>query len=232
MTDTQAPVQWTTVTEYQDIRYEHSGDGIAKITINRPHVRNAFRPQTLVDIPDALVQARDVSAGAIILTGEAPDAFCSGADQNVRGNTGYLTEPGQAGGVGRFHVTDLQIQIRRLPKPVVAMDLVRTVVPLEDLETETVAWCREMLALSPFGLRLMKASFMAAEDGLSGIQQLAHDANLLFYATEEAKEGREAYKQKRRPEFERFPRRPAPDLSSGKTTNTNERSPAKGWSHV
>jgi naphthoate synthase len=277
-----ATTTWTSVTDYEDIRYEHDGAGIAKITINRPHVHNAFRPQTLMEISDALMDAReDGSIGAIILTGEGDRAFCSGGDQNVRGDTGYLTEPGKAGSVGRFHVTDLQVQIRRLPKPVVAMvagyaiggghilhlvcdltiaadnarfgqvgpkvgsfdggfgagllaqlvgvkkakeiwflcrqydaqqalamDLVNTVVPLADLETETVAWCREMLALSPFALRLMKASFNAAEDGLSGIQQLAHDANLLFYSTEEAKEGREAYKAKRRPEFERFPRRP------------------------
>ncbi|GCE41220.1 1,4-dihydroxy-2-naphthoyl-CoA synthase [Rhodococcus sp. USK10] len=275
-------VSWTAVGEFEDIRYEHSGDGIAKITICRPEVRNAFRPQTLMEISEALVDAReDSSVGVIVLTGEGPDAFCSGGDQRVRGDTGYLTEPGKAGGVGRFHVTDLQIQIRRLPKPVVAMvagyaiggghilhlvcdlsiaadnarfgqvgpkvgsfdggygagllaelvgvkkakeiwflcrqydaqqaremGLVNTVVPLADLERETVQWCREMLQLSPFALRLMKASFNAAEDGMAGIQQLAHDANLLFYSTEEAKEGREAYKAKRRPEFEKFPRRP------------------------
>ncbi|MGW5145833.1 1,4-dihydroxy-2-naphthoyl-CoA synthase [Rhodococcus koreensis] len=275
-------VSWTTVGEFEDIRYEHSGDGIAKITICRPEVRNAFRPQTLMEISEALVDAReDSSVGVIVLTGEGPDAFCSGGDQRVRGDTGYLTEPGKAGGVGRFHVTDLQIQIRRLPKPVIAMvagyaiggghilhlvcdlsiaadnarfgqvgpkvgsfdggygagllaelvgvkkakeiwflcrqydaqqaremGLVNTVVPLADLERETVQWCREMLQLSPFALRLMKASFNAAEDGMAGIQQLAHDANLLFYSTEEAKEGREAYKAKRRPEFEKFPRRP------------------------
>ena len=268
--------------DYDDIRYESSGDGIAKITINRPEVRNAFRPQTLMEISQALVDAReDGSIGTIILTGEGPEAFCSGGDQNVRGDTGYLTEPGRQGSVGRFHVTDLQVQIRRLPKPVVAMvagyavgggqvlhlvcdltiaadnarfgqvgpkvgsfdggfgaglladlvgfkkakeiwflcrqydaqqalamGLVNTVVPLAELEEQTVAWCHEMLALSPFALRLMKASFHAAEDGLSGIQQLAHDANLLFYATDEAKEGREAYRAKRRPEFDRFPRRP------------------------
>ena len=273
---------WTPVEEYEDIRYEHSGDGIAKITICRPEVRNAFRPQTLMEISDALVDAReDSSIGVIVLTGEGPDAFCSGGDQRVRGDTGYLTEPGKAGGVGRFHVTDLQIQIRRLPKPVVAMvagyaiggghilhlvcdltiaadnarfgqvgpkvgsfdggygagllaelvgvkkakeiwflcrqydarqalemGLVNTVVPLADLERETVQWCREMLELSPFALRLMKASFNAAEDGMAGIQQLAHDANLLFYSTEEAREGREAFKAKRRPEFDKFPRRP------------------------
>jgi len=276
------PVTWRQVNEYTDIRYEHSGDGIAKITICRPEVRNAFRPQTLIEMSDALLDAReDSSIGVIVLTGQGPDAFCSGGDQRVRGDTGYLTEPGKPDAVGRFHVTDLQIQIRRLPKPVVAMvagyaiggghvlhlvcdltiaadnarfgqvgpkvgsfdggygagllaelvgvkkakeiwflcrqysalearemGLVNTVVPLADLETETVGWCREMLRMSPFALRLMKASFNAAEDGLAGIQQLAHDANLLFYATEEAKEGREAYKQKRRPEFERFPRRP------------------------
>ncbi len=275
-------VTWTPVGAFEDIRYEHSGDGIAKITICRPEVRNAFRPQTLMEISDALVDAReDSSIGAIVLTGEGPDAFCSVGDQRVRGDTGYLTEPGKAGGVGRFHVTDLQIQIRRLPKPVVAMvagyaiggghilhlvcdltiaadnarfgqvgpkvgsfdggygagllaelvgvkkakeiwflcrqydaqqalgmGLVNTVVPLADLERETVQWCREMLELSPFALRLMKASFNAAEDGMAGIQQLAHDANLLFYSTDEAKEGREAYKAKRRPEFEKFPRRP------------------------
>ncbi|MDH6679199.1 naphthoate synthase [Rhodococcus sp. LBL1] len=275
-------VEWNLIGEWEDIRYEHSGDGIAKITICRPEVRNAFRPQTLIEISEALVDAReDQSVGVIVLTGEGPDAFCSGGDQRVRGDTGYLTEPGKAGGVGRFHVTDLQVQIRRLPKPVVAMvagyaiggghilhlvcdltiaadnarfgqvgpkvgsfdggygaallaelvgvkkakeiwflcrqydaqqalemGLINTVVPLDDLEKETVQWCREMLQLSPFALRLMKASFNAAEDGMAGIQQLAHDANLLFYATDEAKEGREAYKAKRRPEFEKFPRRP------------------------
>lgn len=282
MTNDTNQVEWSPVGDYEDIKYELSGDGIAKVTICRPEVRNAFRPQTLMEISDALIEAReDPSVGVIVLTGEGPDAFCSGGDQRVRGDTGYLTEPGKAGGVGRFHVTDLQVQIRRLPKPVVAMvagyaiggghilhlvcdlsiaadnarfgqvgpkvgsfdggfgagllaelvgvkkakeiwflcrqydareakemGLVNTVVPLADLEAETVQWCREMLQMSPFALRLMKASFNAAEDGLSGIQQLAHDANLLFYSTDEAKEGREAYKEKRRPEFEKFPRRP------------------------
>src|SRR4051794_20623797 len=276
------PIAWTPGGgEYTDIRYELSDDGIAKITIDRPEVRNAFRPQTIIEISDALNRAReDTSVGVIVLTGEGELAFCSGGDQNVRGDTGYLTEPGREGAVGRFHVTDLHIQIRRLPKPVVAMiagyaiggghvlhlvcdlsiaadnarfgqvgprvgsfdggfgasvlaglvgmkkakeiwflcrqydaqqaqdmGLVNTVVPLEALERETVQWCREMLQLSPFALRLMKASFHAAEDGYAGLQQLAHDANLLFYANEEAREGREAYKAKRRPEFERFPRR-------------------------
>lgn len=273
---------WQAVGDYEDISYEHDGEGLAKITICRPEVRNAFRPQTLVEISDALVHAReDPSIGAIVLTGQGSAAFCAGGDQRVRGDTGYLTEPGNSSAVGRFHVTDLQVQIRRLPKPVVAMvagyaiggghvlhlvcdltiaadnatfgqvgpkvgsfdggfgaglladlvgfkkakeiwflcrqygaeqaremHLVNAVVPLADLEQETVSWCREMLALSPFALRMMKASFHAAEDGHAGVQQLAHDANLLFYATDEAKEGREAYKEKRKPEFENFPRRP------------------------
>jgi naphthoate synthase len=275
-------VDWTSAGEYADIRYELSGDGIAKITIDRPEVRNAFRPQTIVEISDALTRAReDTSVGVIVLTGEGPLAFCSGGDQNVRGDTGYLSEPGKPGAVGRFHVTDLHVQIRRLPKPVVAMiagyaiggghvlhlvcdlsiaadnarfgqvgprvgsfdggfgasllaslvgpkkakemwflcrrydarqalemGLVNTVVPLDALEEETVAWCREMLAMSPFALRLVKASFNAGEDGFSGIQQLAHDTNLLFYENSEAQEGRDAYREKRAPDFSRFPKRP------------------------
>jgi naphthoate synthase len=275
-------VDWTSAGEYADIRYELSGDGIAKITIDRPEVRNAFRPQTIVEISDALTRAReDTSVGVIVLTGEGPLAFCSGGDQNVRGDTGYLSEPGKPGAVGRFHVTDLHVQIRRLPKPVVAMiagyaiggghvlhlvcdlsiaadnarfgqvgprvgsfdggfgasllaslvgpkkakemwflcrrydarqalemGLVNTVVPLDALEDETVAWCREMLAMSPFALRLVKASFNAGEDGFSGIQQLAHDTNLLFYENSEAQEGRDAYREKRAPDFSRFPKRP------------------------
>jgi naphthoate synthase len=272
-------VNWTPLGEYSDIRYEHDGEGIAKITINRPEVRNAFRPQTIVEISDAFEQAReDTEVGVIVLTGEGPLAFCSGGDQRVRGDTGYMPEGAK---VGRFHVTDLHVQIRRLPKPVVAMvagyavggghvlhlvcdltiaadnarfgqtgprvgsfdggfgasllartvgvkkakeiwflcrqydaqqalemGLVNTVVPVDQLEAETVKWCREMLQLSPFALRLLKASFHADEDGLSGIQQLAHDANLLFYASAEAQEGREAYKSKRKPDFSQFPRRP------------------------
>jgi naphthoate synthase len=274
------PVTWTPGDgEYEDIRYELSGDGIAKITIDRPEVRNAFRPQTVVELSGAFERAReDASVGAIVLTGEGPLAFCSGGDQRVRGDTGYMTAPGT---VGRFHVTDLHVQIRRLPKPVVAMvagyavggghvlhlvcdltiaadnavfgqtgprvgswdggfgasllrdlvgtkrakefwllcrqydtqqaldmGLVNAVVPLDRLEDETVAWCREMLALSPFALRLVKASFHAHEDGYAGVQQLAHDTNLLFYASDEAREGREAYKEKRQPDFSKFPRRP------------------------
>lgn len=275
-------VDWTSEGDYSDIRYELSGDGIAKITIDRPEVRNAFRPQTVIELSDAFERAReDTSVGVIVLTGEGPLAFCSGGDQRVRGDSGYETEPGQTGAVGRFHVTDLHVQIRRLPKPVVAMvagyavggghvlhvvcdltiaaenarfgqtgprvgsfdggfgasvlaaqvgqkkakeiwflcrqydapealamGLVNAVVPLERLEEETVAWCREMLARSPFALRLLKASFNASEDGLSGIQQLAHDTNLLFYGSEEAKEGRDAYREKRAPDFSRFPKRP------------------------
>jgi naphthoate synthase len=272
-------VQWQAAGEYDDIRYELSGDGIAKITIDRPEVRNAFRPQTVIEISDALERAReDASVGVIILTGEGPLAFCSGGDQRVRGDTGYMPE---GASVGRFHVTDLHVQMRRLPKPIVAMvagyavggghilhlvcdltiaadnarfgqtgprvgswdggygasllrdlvgpkrakefwflcrqydarqalemGLVNAVVPLDRLEEETVAWCREMLALSPFALRLAKASFNAHEDGYAGIQQLAHDANLLFYGSEEAQEGRDAYREKRAPDFSRFPRRP------------------------
>lgn len=279
---TSAPaVEWTTVRRYDDVDYSRTDDGIAKITICRPKVHNAFRPQTLIEISEALTHAReDPSIGVIVLTGQGDKAFCSGGDQRVRGDTGYLTDPDSPDAVGRFHVTDLQVQIRRLPKPVVAMvagyaiggghvlqivcdltiaadnarlgqvgprvgsfdggfgaglladmvgtrkakeiwflcrqytaqqalemGLVNTVVPLADLERETVQWCREMLELSPMALRLMKASFHAAEDGLAGIQQLAHDTNLLFYASEEAQEGREAFKAKRRPEFDRFPRR-------------------------
>ena len=275
-------ISWTSAGTYNDIRYETgAGDaeGIAKITINRPEVHNAFRPETLIEISDALTHAReDTSIGVIVLTGEGPDAFCSGGDQRVRGDSGYV-----AGGasVGRFHVTDLHVQIRRLPKPVVAMvagyaiggghvlhvvcdltiaadnarfgqtgprvgsfdggfgaslrasqvgqkkakeiwflcrqysaeqalemGLVNTVVPLDALEEETVSWCREMLRLSPFALRLLKASFNASEDGLAGIQQLAHDANLLFYMSEEAQEGRDAYRQRREPDFSKYPRRP------------------------
>src|SRR3989440_16995 len=276
-------VTWTAAGEYSDIRYETSSDGIAKITIDRPEVRNAFRPQTLIEISDALTSARDdLDVGVIILTGEGPDAFCAGGDQRVRGDAGYMAEDEAARrGVGRFHVTDLHVQMRRTPKPIVAMiagyavggghvlhvvcdlsiaadnarfgqtgpkvgsfdggygaallarqigakrarevwflcrqydaaaalqwGLVNAVVPLERLEEETVAWCREMLALSPFALRLLKASFNAAEDGFAGLQQLAHDTNLLFYGSEEAQEGRDAYVQKRAPDFSKFPRRP------------------------
>ncbi len=270
---------------FSDIRYEKSSapvSGIAKITIARPEVRNAFRPRTIIELSRAFEHAReDPEVGVIVLTGEGHEAFCAGGDQRVRGDSGYLDEHGgQLASVGRFHVTDLHVQMRRLPKPVVAMvagyaiggghvlhlvcdltiaadnarfgqvgprvgsfdggfgasvlaslvgpkkakeiwflcrqysaeealrmGLVNTVVPLEELEQETVAWCREMLALSPFALRLLKASFNASEDGFSGIQQLAHDTNLLFYGSEEAQEGRDAFREKRTPDFSRFPRR-------------------------
>src|SRR5204863_1581891 len=275
-------LDWQPAGEYTDIRYEIA-EGIAKITIDRPEVRNAFRPQTVIELSDALTRAReDLDVGVIVLTGEGPLAFCSGGDQRIRGDSGYMHEDDAARrGVGRFHVTDLHVQIRRTPKPVVAMvagfavggghvlhvvcdltiaadnarfgqtgprvgswdggfgasvlarqigqkrakevwmlcrqydagqalqmGLVNAVVPLEQLEEETVQWCREMLALSPFALRLVKASFHAHEDGYAGVQQLAHDANLLFYASDEAREGREAYKAKRAPDFSKFPRRP------------------------
>ncbi len=278
---------WTpTAEDFSDIRYEKSAEpdsGIARITIARPEVRNAFRPRTVVEMSRALEDAReDPTIGVIVLTGEGEQAFCSGGDQRVRGDTGYIGEEDAAGraGVGRFHVTDLHVQMRRLPKPIVAsvagyaiggghvlhlvcdltiaadnarfgqvgprvgsfdggfgagllsslvgpkkakeiwflcrqysaaealeMGLVNTVVPLAELEQVTVSWCKEMLALSPFALRMLKASFNAAEDGLAGIQQLAHDANLLFYESAEAQEGRDAYREKRRPDFSRFPKR-------------------------
>lgn len=279
-TDTTAGTDavWRESGDYADIRYETTADGIAKITISRPEVHNAFRPQTLIEISHALTVAReDESIGVIVLTGLGDKAFCSGGDQRVRGDSGYELD---SGATGRFHVTDLHVQMRRCPKPIVAMvagyaiggghvlhlvcdltiaadnavfgqvgprigsfdggfgasllsglvgpkkakevwflcrrydarqaeamGLVNTVVPLAELEQETVRWCREMLALSPFALRLTKASFHAAEDGYAGIQQLAHDANLLFYGSAEAQEGRDAFKEKREPDFGKFPRR-------------------------
>ncbi|MDQ4132123.1 MAG: 1,4-dihydroxy-2-naphthoyl-CoA synthase [Actinomycetota bacterium] len=268
---------WKPQGEYGDIRYE-TAEGIAKITICRPEVRNAFRPQTLFELSDAFNRARDdYEIGVIILTGEGPLAFCSGGDQKVRGDDGYK----DAEGIGRLNVLDLQIQIRRMPKPVIAMvagyaiggghvlhlvcdltvaadnarfgqtgprvgsfdggygagllartvgqkkareiwylceqydaqealamGLVNKVVPLADLETETVRWCRRILTHSPLALRMLKAGFNADTDGLAGIQQLAGDATLLYYMSEEAQEGRDAYVQKREPDFSRFPRRP------------------------
>ncbi len=268
--------------EWTDIRYEVC-EGIAKITINRPEVRNAFRPQTLFELRDAFELARDdVRIGVILFTGEGPDAFCSGGDQRIRGNDGYIGDDAIAQqGVGRLNVLDLQIQIRRCPKPVVAlvagyaiggghvlhvvcdltiaadnarfgqtgpkvgsfdggygsgllarsvgqkkareiwflcrqydaqqaldMGLVNTVVPLEELEATGVEWANEMLGYSPLALRMLKASLNAADDGLAGIQQLAGDATLLFYMTEEAQEGKNAYVQKRVPDFDQFPKRP------------------------
>lgn len=268
---------WEQRGEWRDIRYEVA-EGMAKVTINRPEVRNAFRPQTIVELSAAFELARDdPEVGVVILTGEGPLAFCSGGDQKIRGDDGYRDDHG----VGRLNVLDLQIQIRRLPKPVVAMvagyaiggghvlhlvcdltiaadnarfgqtgprvgsfdggygagllartvgqkkakeiwflcrqydaraaldmGLVNTVVPLDRLEAETVTWCREMLQHSPLAMRLLKASFAADTDGLAGVQQLAGDATLLYYLSEEAQEGRDAYVQKRPPDFSRFPKRP------------------------
>ncbi len=277
-----APIEWQSAAEYGDIRYEKA-DGIAKVTIDRPEVRNAFRPQTLTELRDAFGRARDdLEVGAIVLTGEGTEAFCSGGDQRIRGDDGYIGDDDVAQqGIGRLDVGDLHVQIRRLPKPVVAMvagyavggghilhlvcdltiaadnarfgqtgprvgsfdggfgasllarnigvkrakevwflcrlygaeealamGLVNAVVPVDELERETVAWCREMLHLSPLSLRLLKASFNATEDGLTGLQQLSHDATLLFYMSEEGQEGRNAYQQGRSPDFSKYPRRP------------------------
>lgn len=263
--------------EYTDIRYE-TADGIAKLTICRPEVRNAFRPRTLFELEEAFDRARnDPVIGVIILTGEGSEAFCSGGDQRIRGDDGYVGDDG----IGRLNVLDLQVQMRRLPKPIVAMvagyaiggghvlhivcdltiaadnarfgqtgprvgsfdggygsgllarsvgqkkareiwylceqydaeeardmGLVNKVVPLEQLEIETVAWCRKMLQHSPLALRMLKASLNAADDGLAGIQQLAGDATLLYYMSEEAREGKQAYLDRRPPDFDQFPKRP------------------------
>ncbi len=274
--------KWEVRNDGTDVRYEVA-EGIAKITICRPEVRNAFRPQTLFELIAAFSEARDdPDVGVIVLTGQGPDAFCSGGDQRIRGDDGYLGDDAVAErGIGRLNVLDLQVQIRRLPKPVVAMvagyaiggghilhlvcdltiaadnarfgqtgpivgsfdggygssllahtiglkrakeiwflcrqydaaqaldwGLVNTVVPLAELEAETVAWCRRMLTLSPMALRMLKVGFHAAEDGLAGVQQLAGDATMLFYMSEEGQEGRNAYVERRAPDFSRFPRRP------------------------
>jgi naphthoate synthase len=281
---------WVRGGDYEDILYDtldvqgENGTGgpgagrIAKITINRPEVRNAFRPTTLFELSHAFDAARDdPQVGVIILTGAGDEAFCSGGDQRVRGDDGYR----DSGGMGRLNVLDLQIQIRRTPKPVVAMvagyaiggghvlhvvcdltiaadnarfgqtgprvgsfdggygsgllarsvgqkkareiwflceqygaeealqmGLVNRVVPLADLEAETVRLSKRMLQHSPLALRMIKAGMNAADDGLAGIQQLAGDATLLFYLGEEAQEGRDAYLERRPPDFSRFPRRP------------------------
>jgi naphthoate synthase len=268
---------WTTAEEFTDIAFE-TAEGIAKITIDRPDVRNAFRPLTVKEMIRAFDLARDdPKVGVVVLTGRGTEAFCSGGDQKVRGDDGYVDEHG----VGRLNVLDLQIQIRRMPKPVIAMvagyavggghvlhlccdltiaadnakfgqtgprvgsfdggyginvlarqigekrakevwflcrrydaataldwGLVNTVVPVDRLEAETVGWCREMLRMSPLALRLLKAGYNAGVDGLAGVQHLAGDATLLYYMTEEAQEGRDAYVQKRDPDFTRFPKRP------------------------
>ena len=273
---------WESRGTYTDIRFEVA-EGIAKLTIDRPDVRNAFRPQTLFELAEAFTIARDdPSVGVIVLTGQGPDAFCSGGDQKIRGDDGYIGDDEVAQqGIGRLNVLDLQIQIRRLPKPVVAMvagyaiggghilhlvcdltiaadnarfgqtgpkvgsfdggygasllartiglkrakevwflcrqydadtaldwGLVNEVVPLAELERETVAWCRQMLSLSPLALRMLKGGLHAADDGLAGLQQFAGDATMLFYMSEEGQEGRNAFQEHREPDFGRFPRRP------------------------
>jgi naphthoate synthase len=270
-------MDWIPAGKYSDIAYETS-EGIAKITIDRPEVRNAFRPLTTRELIQAFEVARDdPSIGVIVLTGRGTEAFCSGGDQKIRGDDGYVDERG----IGRLNVLDLQIQIRRLPKPVIAMvagfaiggghvlhmccdltiaadnavfgqtgpkvgsfdagyginllarqigekrakevwlmcrrydaatalswGLVNAVVPVPELEATTLQWCREILSHSPLALRLLKAGANAGTDGLAGVQQLAGDATLLYYMTEEAQEGRDAFNQKRPPDFTRFPKRP------------------------
>ncbi|MCK9869368.1 1,4-dihydroxy-2-naphthoyl-CoA synthase [Nocardiopsis dassonvillei] len=275
-------IDWQRSGEYSDIIYE-TAEGIAKITINRPERHNAFRPQTLFELQDAFNLARDDSSvGVIIFTGAGDQAFCSGGDQKIRGEDGYMGDDAVARqGIGRLNVLDLQVQIRRLPKPVIAMvagwsigggnvlqvccdltiaadnakfgqtgpkvgsfdggygswllaetvglkkareiwylcrqysaqealdmGMINTVVPLEDLEKETVAWAREMLEKSPLALRMLKGAINAVSDGAAGMQQFAGDATMLYYMSEEAQEGRDAFKEKRRPGFDKFPRRP------------------------
>ena len=184
-----APVEWHDCSEgYTDIRYHKSTDGIAKITINRPQVRNAFRPLTVKEMIQALADARyDDNIGVIVLTGEGEKAFCAGGDQKVRGDYGGYQDDS-----GVHHL----------------MGLVNTVVPLADLEKETVRWCREMLQNSPMALRCLKAALNADCDGQAGLQELAGNATMLFYMTEEGQEGRNAFNQKRQPDFSKFKRNP------------------------
>lgn len=272
-----ADIGWEKIGSYEDIIYER-GSGMAKITINRPEVRNAFRPQTVKELTLALVEAReDSQVGVVILTGAGPDAFCSGGDQRVRGEAGYVGKDG----VPRLNILDVQKQIRSMPKPVVAMvagyaiggghvlhvvcdltiaadnarfgqtgprvgsfdggfgasylaslvgqrkareiwylcrqynaqealdmGLINTVVPLEQLEIETVNWCKEILQHSPLALRCLKSAFNADLDGQNGIQELAGNATLLYYMSAEAQEGKNAYLEKRKPDFNKFPRLP------------------------
>ena len=269
---------WTPVTEYSDILYDHSGTGIARLTINRPEVRNAFRPETVDQLIDAFYRVRDdPSIGCVLLTGAGEVAFCAGGDQNVRGHGGYVG----GDGIARLNVLDLQRQIRSLPVPVIAlvngfaiggghvlhvvcdltiasenaifgqvgprvgsfdagfgvgllarlvgdkkareiwflcrqysaqealdMGLVNKVVPLPDLEAEGVAWADEILTMSPTAIRFLKASFLAATDGLAGLQEMAGNATGLYYTTEEAREGSRAFLEKRKPDYSRYPRRP------------------------
>ena len=269
---------WTAIKEFEDIRFEKTEDGIAKVTINRPEVRNAFRPQTVLDLKEAFEICReDSSIGVVILTGEGPEAFCSGGDQKVRGHAGYVGTDG----IPRLNVLDLQKQIRSLPKPVIAMvagyavggghvlhvvcdltiaadnakfgqtgpkvgsfdgglgssylarivgqkkareiwylcrmydadqalemGLVNKVVPLSELETETLSWCREILKHSPIAIRCLKSALNADCDGQMGLLDLAGNATLLYYMSEEAKEGKNAFVEKRKPDFAKFPRLP------------------------
>jgi naphthoate synthase len=270
--------EWKSAGDFKDIRYLKADEGIAKIVINRPEVRNAFRPETVLELERAFADARnDTDVGVVILTGEGRDAFCSGGDQRVRGKGGYVGSDG----VPRLNILDVQRQIRTMPKPVVAMvagyaiggghvlhmvcdltiaadnarfgqtgprvgsfdggygasymarivgqkkareiwflcrqydarqaldmGLVNTVVPYEQLETETIQWCREMLANSPMALRCLKAALNADCDGQAGLQELAGNATLLYYLSEEGQEGRNAYVEKRKPEFRKFKRFP------------------------
>jgi len=277
MTEKRTSILWKKAGEFVDIKY-HKADGIAKITINRPQVRNAFRPLTVEEMMKALADAReDQIIGVIILTGEGKEAFCSGGDQKIRGDAGYI----DAKGIHRLNVLDLQRQIRTCPKPVIAMvagyaiggghilhllcdltiaadnavfgqtgpkvgsfdggygasymarivgqkkareiwflcrqynakealkmGLVNTVVPYKQLEEETIQWCREILANSPMAIRCLKAALNADCDGQAGLQELAGNATMLFYMTDEGQEGRNAFVQKRKPDFSKFPRRP------------------------
>jgi naphthoate synthase len=270
-------IVWKNAGDFEDILY-HKSEGIAKITINRPQVRNAFRPRTVTEMSKAFDDARDdPEIGVVILTGEGNEAFCSGGDQGIRGDAGYT----DAEGVERLNVLDLQRQIRTLPKPVIAMvagyaiggghvlhmmcdltiaadnaifgqtgpkvgsfdggygssymarivgqkkareiwflcrqydaqqaldmGLVNTVVPYERLEEETVEWCREILANSPIAIRCLKAALNADCDGQAGLQELAGNTTMLFYMTEEGQEGRNAFNEKRKPDFSKFPKRP------------------------
>jgi naphthoate synthase len=269
---------WTSIKTFKDIKLEKTSDGIAKITINRPKVRNAFRPLTVKEMLEAFdIVHEDRSVGVIILCGEGPLAFCSGGDQKVRGDAGYIGDDG----VPRLNILDVQRKIRTLPKPVVAMvagyaiggghvlhvvcdltiaadnarfgqtgpkvgsfdgglgssylarivgqkkareiwylcrqydaqqalemGLVNTVVPLDQLEEETLKWCREMLQHSPIALRCLKSALNADCDGQMGLLDLAGNATLLYYMSEEAKEGKNAFVEKRKPDFKKFPRVP------------------------
>lgn len=278
LTTSQELITWETIKTYQDIKFEKTEDGIAKVTINRPHVRNAFRPETVMEMQEAFEIARnDPAIGVVVLTGEGTDAFCSGGDQKIRGSEGYIGSDG----VPRLNVLDLQKHIRQIPKPVIAMvagyaiggghvlhvvcdltiaadnakfgqvgpkvgsfdgglgssylarivgqkkareiwylcrqydakealdmGLVNTVVPLENLEQETVKWCREILQHSPLALRCLKSALNADCDGQMGLLDLAGNATMLYYMTEEAQEGKNAFIEKRKADFSQFPRLP------------------------